>query len=205
MEKNLGSLLRRLSDTDPLGAAWCTALCAWTRHHLLPSNEYRPATLFRLVMLSAQGVPVSRERLGTAAFEACDAVAAYAQSSASGSWDAAYAANAAANGVYDVRNHAIAYIAACAARVTDDIGFAEMPLLRLVEHQLTPLAHPGHLPIGDWLLERNAKPGRVGTLGASLSWARQHHLRWWAPAQRWAAEHRILPPSELLRRLRGRA
>ncbi|MEN0064351.1 MAG: hypothetical protein AAGA48_19535 [Myxococcota bacterium] len=72
-------------------------------------------------------------------------------------------------------------------------------LLGFIASQAAPLSHPGVSPLGDWLLERGSRPRRVGTLGASLTWARAHRLRWWVPAQRWAAEHRILPPPALVR------
>ena len=207
-------LLRELARTDRRGAVWCAALCALTVQHLVLAGEHAPATALRLAMLWAQGVPVSQDRMQSSADDVSNArigmtsehaVSAAAIDAAAEVAMVAYTGGSTA-AACAVHATTLAYAYAC-RNVSIEWCFEDWEIHRaehrellaeLVDHQLTPLPHPGHSPLSDWLLERGFKAGRVGTLGDSLAWARRHRLRWWVPAQRWAAEHRIVPPRDLI-------
>ncbi len=199
-------VLRGLAADDRRGAVWCAALCASTVRHWMPTAAL-PA--LRLAFLWAQGVPVSEARIA-AARDAADDAADYGIAPFEASVDAAEAAfNVASAAIYDAYDADDAayyasfavYEATAAAGGVRAAKYARTLHLEhlgaLVTQQTTPLDRPGYSVLGDWLQER-CKGGRVGTLGGSLAWGRQHHLRWWDTAERYAAERRIRIPSDLI-------
>lgn len=185
-------MLRHFADHDRRGAVWCAGLCALTvRHRMLP----RARSALRLALLWAICTPVSKRRLQLASRIAKDdgatGVATYANYYAARS--AAFAACASYSGEAGCHAVGAANNAANAFASSTDARHRHLAHLgQLVESQVAELAHPGASPLGEWLLER-VKGGREGTLGESLAWARQHRLRWWVPAERFAAERRVYP------------
>lgn len=194
MGPDVRQTVRSLARTDPRGAVWCAAVGVLTVHHLVPRQELRFATAVRLALLWAQGVSVSPARLREAALDARDAAASVpaAAGAAAVAWAPIF--------VYDRDLFGDSCAEALLATALANPPGRRIPRVRdahleglgdLVTDQLVPLAHPGHSPLGDWLLEQDATPGRQGTLGESLGWARIQRLRWWVPEHRWAAEHRL--------------
>lgn len=211
--------LRGVMKVDHRGAAWCAGLCVNTVRHLLPAESLDS---LRLCLLAAQGIEVSELRLATAqeraeqithhasGYSYIEDVIDYLQQQAA--W---YAALAVSDSILNVALHvasaAATWDAAQRAASTRVVyAFAEgyttgpkydairngyeSQLANLIEFQLNPLPHPGQSVLADWLLEQDPKWGREGRLGDALIWARQRRLRWWDPAHRWAAEHRIELP-----------
>lgn len=205
---------------DLRGEVWCAALCVQSVQYLIPTAEPRPATAVRLALLWAQGVPVSENRLARASHDAIEAFAVFDDAVDAFIHDAVERGEFDVEAPPSVGQAAVAMAAhvVCraaayrAANPNEREGGPSAPLQHadvqfggnvdgqparqaaLVENQVTPLPHPGRSPLGDWLLERDPTPGRIGTLGETLVWARQHGLRWWRPEHRWAAEHRIVSP-----------
>ncbi len=193
--------LRDLANADRRGAVWCAALCASTVRNVMPVEAY-PA--LRLAFLWSQGVQVSRDRLREAARDAysaaIDAYTATHFARASAAYSAAYAAYTATHIVARASAHSVeaAYASAYVSHGTDVArGIYAARIADLIASQITPLDLPGYSVLGDWLQER-CVDDRVGTLGGSLGWARQRRLRWWDPAERYAAERRIAIPGEYI-------
>ncbi|MEN0061145.1 MAG: hypothetical protein AAGA48_03290 [Myxococcota bacterium] len=208
------NMLTDLTWQDPRGGAWCAVLCVRTIGHLMPPDAapIQQASL-RIAAAWAEGMTVSYDRMHETR------IITHWSEPQGPTTEAVTCAILAAESIHDEAlrgdgseqpppdsmrqiGSASRFVSTAVRLVLGILARsgAEAPmddLVRLLAYQITPLAHPGSTPLGDWLLERDAKPGRVGSLSASLAWAREHRLRWWDPAQRWAAEHRMLPPANL--------
>lgn len=193
--------LRDLALTDRHGAVWCATVVVGSLEHLV---SVEASIALRLAQRWAQrDATISVAKLRQAAKELDRHPGGFGEGSpASVKAQAAHRCAvlaAAATTVAKVCSHvSLALAQARDAHELLQAGSGEPTVERLLLEQLSPL--PGlseHTTMSRRLLGEANQPGRVGTLGETLAFARQHGLRMEVPEDRWAAEHRILnAPSE---------